>query len=435
MLAAVHWTAQHTILHGRDAIRRADAEPHDTNRESYRLRPYSQRALRRLHRGWADGAFLQSRDARLEKKRLPVPGAPKAAFPLVRISLGDRPGSSVAGAGGGHVQVALLRTLPTKHLSVETVPDLAPQRPDDLVLRVDACGICGTDLHILSGHSYRPDLPFVLGHEPVGVVVEAGQAARERWVGRRVTLTLFTGCGECRECLQGQERICSRLRSISGVLNKWGGYAEYMMIHAAQAIEPPSSLSDAEVASLVDSGATAANAVRVVLSYGPHRVAIVGAGPVGVIASEMLRAEGVGVEVVQPSEPRQSAMRNLGYPTVATLQELHETPDVVIDCAGSSEVPSASVDALAPRGLYVAAGYATLPSFDFARVARKELELRGIRSGSRSDLVRVLDLAASGRIRLPPVICWPLSEINEAFDALRARRVPGKAIISPKGKA
>src|SRR5437879_709779 len=114
--------------------------------------------------------------------------------------------------------------------------------PDELLLRVDACGICGTDLHILSGDSYRPALPFVLGHEPVGTVIAAGEAGGDRWLGRRVILTLFTGCGQCRECRRGQERICARLRSISGVLGVWGGYAESMVIRAAQAVEVPTAL-------------------------------------------------------------------------------------------------------------------------------------------------------------------------------------------------
>ena len=90
-----------------------------------------------------------------------------------------------------------------------------------------------------------------------------------------------------------------------------------------------------------------------------------------------------------------------------------------------------SIEALAPAGVYVAAGYATVPSFELPHVARKELTIRGVRSGSRRDLVHVLDLAGSGRIRLLAIRTWPLDEINQAFAALRERRVPGKAVILP----
>lgn len=329
------------------------------------------------------------------------------------------------------MQAAIAREIPSRALAVETVTTPVVSASDDLLLRVAACGICGTDLHILQGHSYRPELPFVLGHEPVGMVEAAGEKVSDRWLGRRVALTLFTGCGECPECHVGQERICRRLKSISGVLGAWGGYAQYMLIHASQAVEVPLALSDAEAASLVDSGATAANAVRVALDHHPRRIAIVGAGPIGFIAAEMLRYETVPTELVVSREPRLSAMRDLGYRTVATLQELDEPPDVVIDCAGSAQVTVDGIEALAPAGLYVAAGYETVPSFELSKVARKELTLRGVRSGSRDDLVRALDLAASGRIRLPAIQTWPLRDINEAFNALRERRVPGKAIIVP----
>ncbi len=329
------------------------------------------------------------------------------------------------------MRAALVRTLPALELSIETVATPRAIGPEDLLVRLSACGICGTDLHILAGHSYRPALPFVLGHEPVGIVVEAGQRAGDRWLGRRVTLTLFTGCGECRECDRGQERICANLRSITGVLAAWGGYAEYMVINAAQAVEVPDALSDLEVACLVDGGATAANAVRVALESSPRRVVVVGAGPIGFVAAEMLRDRRVEVEVVQSSDPRRSMVRAAGYQTYARLPELTAMPDVIIDCSGDPSVTVQSMEALAPGGTYVAAGYAIVPSFDLARVARKELTLRGVRSGSRADLVEVMDLAAAGRIRLPPITAWPLTEINDALTALRERRVAGKAVISP----
>lgn len=329
------------------------------------------------------------------------------------------------------MQAALVRSLPALELSVETVPAARAIDPEDLLVRVTACGICGTDLHILAGHSYQPVLPFVLGHEPVGIVVEAGGPAGEPWLGRRVTLTLFTGCGQCRECRRGQERICANLRSITGVLAAWGGYAEYMVIRASQAVEVPESLSDVEVACLVDGGTTAANAVRVALESSPGHVAVIGAGPIGFVAAEMLRDQRVSVEVVQSSDPRRSLIRAAGYRTSERLRGLTAVPDAIIDCTGNPGVTAESMEALAPGGVYVAAGYATVPSFELAHVARKELTLRGIRSGSRADLVEVMNLAAAGRIRLPPIQVWPLTEINDAFAALRERRVNGKAVISP----
>jgi 2-desacetyl-2-hydroxyethyl bacteriochlorophyllide A dehydrogenase len=329
------------------------------------------------------------------------------------------------------MQAALLCEIPAPALALEVVPSPVVEAEDELLVSVDACGICGTDLHIMGGESYRPNLPFVLGHEPVGRVIDAGASVRARWLGRRITITLFTGCGSCAECVHGDERICSNLRTISGVLGAWGGYAGLMTVHANQAVEVPTAMTDLEAACLVDGGATAANAVRVALEARPSRIAVVGGGPIGWVVAEMLRNLGLEPVVVHRSEPRRAQIKALGYRVEPMLATIEEAPEAVIDCAGDPRVTAESIEALTPHGQYVAAGYAIVPSFDLPQVARKELTIRGVRSGSRADLVHVLDLAASGRIRLPSIQTWSLGGINDALAALRERRVPGKAVIVP----
>src|SRR5258706_11300488 len=116
------------------------------------------------------------------------------------------------------MRAALGLSLPTPGPSIESVAGPGALGADELLVRIEACGICGTDLHILAGESYRPELPFVLGHEAVGVVVAAGDGADSRWIGRRTTMTLFEGDGTCLECLAGRERLCPNLRAVRGVL-------------------------------------------------------------------------------------------------------------------------------------------------------------------------------------------------------------------------
>ena len=330
------------------------------------------------------------------------------------------------------MQAAVAREIPTERLQIARVEAPALEADDDVILRVEACGICGTDLHILSGESYRPETPFVLGHEPVGVVVEAGAAARE-WLGRRVTMTNFTGEGSCPMCLSGDERLCPGLISITGVLGAWGGYAEYLRVHSRQLVEVPSNLSWAEAASLVDCGATAANSVRVSLTRDPHRVLVLGAGPIGYMCAELLRVQGVPVQVVQPSPLRRQALARIGHDVVDSIGAAAKPVDVLIDCTGAASVVAPGVQALGPRGLYLLAGYARVPDMDFAAVARKEAEIRGIRSGRRQDLESIIALASSRQIRLPEITEWRLSQANDALAALREKRVPGKAIIVPDG--
>lgn len=333
-------------------------------------------------------------------------------------------------APGATMHAAVITTIPSDALELREVPTPRPEADDDVVLEVEACGICGTDLHILAGEAYRPDLPFVLGHEPVGTVVEAGPGAQE-WIGRRATITLFTGEGSCAMCRAGDERLCPELVSITGVLGVWGAYAERVRVHARQLVEVPAGLSGPEAASLVDSGATAANSVRVALARDPRRVLVLGAGPIGHLSAEMLRVHGVDVQVAEPNPLRRTALEALGHQVVGSAGEAEPAPDVVIDCTGAPAAVPPGLELVGPRGLYVLAGYSRVPDVDFAVIARKEAEIRGIRSGRREDLESLIDLAASGRIRLPEIARWRLTDVNDALTALRGGQVPGKAVIVP----
>lgn len=328
------------------------------------------------------------------------------------------------------MSAAVLENLPATDLELRSRPVPVPEHGDDVVLRVEACGICSTDVHILKGESYRPELPFTLGHEPVGTVVACGADA-EAWMGKRATMTLFTGDGTCPACLAGDERLCPHLRSITGVLAVDGAYAEFVRVHARQLVEVPESLSSPEVASLVDSGATAANSVRVALEARATQVLVVGAGPIGLLAAEMLRADAVAHEVVEHQVLRRAKIAALGHTVVASFDQVAGQSDVVIDCTGAPEVIVPGTAALTPQGLYVLAGYARVPDFDFGIVARKEVTIRGVRSGRREDLLRLISLVASHKVRLPEISMWPLSEVNAALEALRTGAVEGKAVIVP----
>ncbi|MFN8518938.1 MAG: alcohol dehydrogenase catalytic domain-containing protein [Chloroflexota bacterium] len=326
------------------------------------------------------------------------------------------------------MRVARLETIPTEHLVPREVPDPEPGL-GELLVDVAMCGICGTDLHILEGRGYRPTVPFVLGHEPVGRVAAVGAGAASDWIGRRIAMTLFTGCGRCSWCQAGDERLCPDLVALIGVIDAPGGFAERMLVPVAQAVPIPDDLSDPEVAALVDAGATAMNSVRTAGAVGGSTAVVVGGGPIGALCAELLRMQGCVVHVVQTSPTRRTALMEMGHRVVERLDALDVRPDLVIDAAGSPEVLPWAVEALAPQGTFVAAGYGPVESFDLAPAARKELLIRGVRSGRRDDLEGVLALAADRRIRLPSVTRWPLAEIDDAIAALRARAVPGKVVI------
>jgi len=326
------------------------------------------------------------------------------------------------------VRAALVEALPAGNLTLRDVAAREPE-PGELRLAVEACGICGTDLHILAGESYRPRLPFVLGHEPVGRVRQVGAGVPDSWLGRRITMTLFKGCGRCALCARGDERLCPDLVAVLGVVSSWGGFAEEMIVPAALAVDVPPALTAVQAATLVDAGATAANAAEVVLRSGATTVLVLGGGPVGLLTAELLARGGAHVSVTEPLDARRAVLEGFGHTVATGLDELDGSFEAVVDCTGVPSVVMPALALLRPRGLFVVVGYAEVPRLDLALVARNELQVHGIRSGSRAHLESVLDAAARSEIRLPPVSVWTLDHINDAFAALRDGRVAGKAVI------
>jgi propanol-preferring alcohol dehydrogenase len=133
--------------------------------------------------------------------------------------------------------------------------------------------------------------------------------------------------------------------------------------------------------------------------------------------------------VVEPREERRSLLAALTHDVLPSLAELDAPVPVVADCAGDAAAVAPALDLLEPGGALILVGYSRVADLDMAPIARKELTVRGIRSGSKRHLEHVLRIAAAGTIRLPPATTWSIAEINAAFAALRAGRVAGKAVV------
>ena len=336
------------------------------------------------------------------------------------------------------MRAALLTEIPAAGLELVDIAGPTPG-PGEVLIEVAACGICGTDLHIMDGASYRPSLPFLLGHEPVGIVRATGRGADPSLRGRRIAPTLFVGDGTCDYCLAGDERLCSGLIGIIGVQSIPGGFAELLAFPAGQAVEIPSGLGDIEAASLVDGGATAANSVRELelLTVGSPAsvrsalVVVIGAGPIGLLVAELVGRLGRPHVLVQPSQLRRMVAQAMGHDVVADLADVNQPVGVVIDCAGTIEALPWAIANLRPMGVFIAAGYGLTAPLNTAGIARKELKVTGVRSGRREDLESIFLAASEGRIQLPPVSTRPLSKINDALDDLRSHVVPGKMVVVP----
>lgn len=199
-------------------------------------------------------------------------------------------------------------------LSIETVPVPRIRRDDDVLLRVLACGVCGTDLHILSvppGHPATPGV--VLGHEYTGEVVEVGPAVTHLRPGDRVVVDANLKCGHCLACRCGRAHMCANMTTLGIYLD--GGFAPYNVapaaaLHPIDPSVPPHLAAFAEILSCVVNGA---RKVRM----GPgDTVVILGAGPAGLLFTQMARAAGARVVVAEVSPYRQRCRRDFsgGHP-------------------------------------------------------------------------------------------------------------------------
>lgn len=334
---------------------------------------------------------------------------------------------------GSHMTAAVLRSVPAQGFAVEQVPVPALRADSQKVLiKVLACGVCGTDRHILSGESYRPDMPFVLGHETVGVVADAPLAHRH-WRGRRVAISPFRPCDRCPACEAEQPRFCREDRTVNGINGAWGGFADYLTADVRQLVAVPDALPSEHAAALVDSGATAYNAISR-LPDSTRSVLLVGGGAVGRQIAMLLQTRGLEVTVLEPVPARRQLIDRLFAGAVTAIDSPDQAPaevDAVVECSGAARVIGWAIDRLRAHGVLILIGYATT-NVDFAGVARKELTILGIRSGSRDQLAAVLETAgASTAPTDPEPTRWPLSRINDAFADLASDDPPAKVVIVP----
>jgi propanol-preferring alcohol dehydrogenase len=334
------------------------------------------------------------------------------------------------------MRAAVLRAFGSP-LVIEEVEDPRPG-PDDAAIRVMACGIDGTDLKLLGGFGYTPDLPFVMGHEVAGVVAEVGERVADFAPGDRVIVYIFLvppgSAGSEREQLH------PALAGVIGVKGHHGGYAERLRVPAAQLVHLPAGIPWPEAAVHGDAGLTAWHAIgRARLAAGETAL-IVGVGGVGSFAVQFARLAGARVVAVERTPAKLAWARSLGADEAVTAEEAGRLArtlprggfDCALDIVGTAETFAAALGALAPGGRLVVVGYTpeALP-LDGRRLAQNELEVIGTRAGSRRDLAAALALTAAGRIRPIVTATFPLTRVNEALDTLRRGEANGRLVLDP----
>lgn len=294
---------------------------------------------------------------------------------------------------------ALVYTQPGEmQLLDRPMPEAAP---GEVVLQIEAVGICGSDMHAWHGHDPRRQPGLVLGHEFVGRIAQsaaAGFAAGTRWTGN----PLIT-CGHCEYCVQGRNNLCAN-RTMVG-MTRPGAYAEYMSIPAASLVAMPQDMP-ARAAALTEPAATAWHAVNLsarALARPLHecRVLVIGGGAIGMLAALLLKRLGVPRLTVTELNPlrRQALQQAAGCEAVDPRQQPLEAAafDYVIDAVGNKHTRTQAIAAVKPGGVVMHVGLQDWTSeIDMRRLTLAEITLMGTYTYTTADLRATVDALHRG---------------------------------------
>ncbi len=317
---------------------------------------------------------------------------------------------------------------------------------DEVLLRVDAAGLCHSDLHVMDAAPGQLPytLPFTLGHEVVGTVVAIGDGVSQEWLGGQHAVHGIWSCGDCRQCRSGRDNYCAALTGpVGGGLGRDGGLADFMLVPSTRHLVPVQGQDPVRVAPLTDAGLTAFHALRPYGDLLPGGVVVViGVGGLGHLALQVLAASAPeAVVAVDPrAEARQLAIELGSARAVASVDEARTAltqvgagsgADLVIALVGSADTLAAAGRLLAPGGQLALVGSAG----GHLTVAKGADLPRGWGVaasfwGPRSDLVLVVAMAGAGTLHAETE-SFTLDEAPAAYERLRAGEVRGRAVVVP----
>jgi propanol-preferring alcohol dehydrogenase len=325
---------------------------------------------------------------------------------------------------------AMVLEAPGRPLRLADLPDPRPG-PGQLLLRVRACAVCRTDLHVVDGELPRPKLPLVPGHEIVSVVEALGDSVVGFAKGDRVGVGwLGWTCGECGYCLSGRENLCDRARFTGYDLD--GGYAELAVADHRYCFPLPPGPSDAEAAPLLCAGLIGHRCLS--MTGAAERLGIYGFGAAAHIVVQVARWQRRRVfAFTRPGDDEAKRFaRALGAEWAGDSTERPPEPlDAAIIFAPVGALVPLALGAVAKGGVVVCGGIhmSDIPSFPY-ELLWGERVVRSVANLTRRDALELLELAPKVPVRTE-VRTFPLAEANEALRALREGRVKGAAVLVP----
>jgi propanol-preferring alcohol dehydrogenase len=312
--------------------------------------------------------------------------------------------------------------------------------PGQVVVRMEASGLCHTDIHAANGDwPVTPTVPFIPGHEGVGIVTEIGDGVTSPQIGQRVAVPwLGYACGTCRYCLTGWETLCLSQRNTGYSVD--GGYAEYFLAEAAFAAPVPDGIDPREAAPLTCAGVTTYKAIKVGNVRPGDLVAVSGVGGLGHLAVQYAKIFGGTVAAVDITDEKLALARELGADIVidaraddpATVLQSHGGADVAVGLAVDDKSFATAYAGLRRGGRLVlvalpAAGTLSIPVFD---TVLNGTSVIGSIVGTRADLAEVFGLHAAGRTRVS-YETRPLAEVNEGIAEVLHGKARARLVLVP----
>jgi len=310
--------------------------------------------------------------------------------------------------------------------------------PGQVLVRLEACGLCHTDIHAAHGDwPVKPTVPFVPGHEGVGIIEQLGDGVTDRTVGERVAIPwLGFACGECRFCVDGRETLCEQQQNSGYSID--GAFAEYAVASARFVVPVPDGITSLDAAPLTCAGVTTYKALKVAHVVPSERVAVFGIGGLGHLAVQYARLMGGQVIAVDVENPKLELARELGADHLVNAAEVDPVDaikavggaDVAVVLAASPRVFEQAFASLNRGGRLICVA---LPADQQMSISIFETVLKGISIigsivGTRQDLTEVFELHAAGRTRIIAE-GRKLEQVNDAVAEVLSGKVLARLVF------
>ena len=312
--------------------------------------------------------------------------------------------------------------------------------PKEILVKIEACGVCHSQLHSIEGDwkdiGIPPTLPTVPGHEVVGKIVEIGSNVTKFKVGERVGITPLLGsCLDCQYCNDGKEYLCEKM-DVTGESLK-GGYTEYITVSEDFATKVPDTMKSEYAAPLFCAGITAYKAVKAAEPKKNKKIAVYGIGGVGHMAIQFAKIEGCEVSGVSRKEKHLEVAKKLGADNVFVyssnqkqfLQDVNDEYglfDAAIVFAPVEQVTDSAIKSIKKGGIVVIATVGNIPNF----LAFEEKTVRGTLIGSRKDMEDVIKISDEHKLKVVTE-SFPLEQANEVLARLKNSEIDARAVLIP----